>query len=249
MAPRDAFGRGKTVLLLGGSSDIGQAIVRRMAENGARRVILAARDPERAPDVGHGTKVDRRYFDAYDTAGHGKFFAEVFEDHQSIDTVVVAFGVLNSQEAVDQMPALGIEMAEVNYVGAASALLHVTGHLHSLGGGDVVVLSSVAGSTPRRSNFVYGSSKAAIDFLARGLASSLEGSDVHVMVVRPGFVPTAMTRGMSSRPFAASTGTVADAVVAGLARREQVVWVPGILRWVMAVVRLLPPRLLDRIES
>lgn len=249
MAPRDAFGRGQTVLLLGGSSDIGQAIVRRMAENGARRVILAARDPKRSPDVGHGTEVDRRYFDAYDTAGHGKFFAEVFEDHPSIDTVVVAFGVLNSQEAVDQMPVLGIEMAQVNYVGAASALLHVTGLLRSQGGGDVVVLSSVAGATPRRSNFVYGSSKAAIDFLARGLASRLEDTDVHVMVVRPGFVPTAMTRGMPSRPFAASTETVADAVVAGLARREKVVWVPGILRWVMAVARLLPPRLLDRLES
>lgn len=248
MSPRDAFGRGQTVLLLGDGSDIGRAIVSRMVDDGARTLVLAGRSPGARPAFPSAATIDRRHLDARDTASHAQFFAEVFDDHP-IDTVVVAFGVLHEQSSVDGEPILGVEMAEANYVGALSALLHSTNHLQERGGGDIVLLSSVAGVTPRKSNFVYGSSKAAIDFAARGLAGSAEDGGVHILVVRPGFVRTSMTEGMPSRPFAVSAETVAMAVTDGLARRDRVVWVPGILRWVMAVLRLLPRSLVDRLEA
>lgn len=247
MSPRDAFGRPQTVLLLGGDSDIGMAIVERMVEAGARTVILAGRTSEGDSDL--DAEVDRRYFDASDTASHPGFFEAVFADHPPIDVVITAFGVLRDQSEVEDDPSGAVEMAEVNYVGAASAILHAVRHLRRQGSGDLVLLSSVAGVTPRRSNFIYGSTKAAIDFLATGLASSLDDSGVHVLVVRPGFVRTKMTRGMPSRPFAVSPETVARAVTAGLARRDRAIWVPAVLRWVMAVLRLLPSRLVDKLES
>lgn len=247
MSPRDAFGRVQTVLLLGGGSDIGLATVRRMVENGADKVILAGRDPDDAPAPDLVADVEYRYFDAAETATHRKFFAEVFAEHP-VDTVVVAFGAQTPQSDVEGDPTLGTAMAEVNYVGALSALLHAASHLRAEGAGDIVLLSSVAAAVPRRSNFVYGSTKAGIDFMARGLAASLAETDVHVMVVRPGFVRTSMTRGMPERPFAVSAGTVARAITDGLARREKIVWVPGVLRWLMALLRMLPPRLVDRLD-
>lgn len=247
MSPRDAFGRPQTVLLLGATSDIGLATVRRLVQRGARTVILGGRDPERVSDL--EVDVDYRYFDATDTAAHTKFFNDLFSDHPRIDVVLVAFGVLHDQLGVEEDPSGAVEMAEVNYVGAASALLHVSQHMEMSGGGDLVLFSSVAGMRPRRSNYVYGSSKAGVDFMARGLATALIDSDVHVMVVRPGFVHTAMTRGMRSRPFAVEPQTVARAVVRGLARRDRVVYVPGVLRWVMAMVRLLPDRVVNRLEA
>lgn len=247
MSPRDAFGRPQTVLLLGGDSDIGMAIVERMVEAGARTVILAGRTREGVSEL--DAEVDRRYFDASETTSHRGFFKAVFADHPSIDVVITAFGVLRDQGEVEDDPGGAVEMAEVNYVGAASAILHTVRHLRRQGSGDLVLLSSVAGVTPRRSNFVYGSTKAAIDFLAKGLASSLDDTGVHVLVVRPGFVRTKMTRGMPSRPFAVSPETVARAVTDGLARRDRVIWVPGVLRWVMAVLRILPSRLVDKLEG
>lgn len=247
MSPRDAFGRGQTVLLLGESSDIGQAIADRMVAGGATTLIMAGRSPGATPSMPAGAVIHRRHFDARDTASHGSFFDEVFDSHP-VDTVVLAFGVLHEQAAVDTDPLLGVEMAETNYVGAMSALLHAVDHLRRHGGGDIVLLSSVAGILPRRSNFTYGSSKAAIDFAARGLAAVAEEADVHVLIVRPGFVRTSMTAGMEPRPFAVSAETVARAVTDGLARRDRVVWVPGILRWVMGVLSLLPRRLVDRLE-
>lgn len=248
MSPVDSFGRAQTVLLIGANSDIGQAIVKRMADNSASTVILAGRDTESPPPL-IAANLDRRYFDAADTTSHSKFFDGVFNDYPDVDAVVFACGVLHDQDEVEASPGLGVEMAEVNYVGTASALLHSAAHLRRRGAGQLIVLSSVAGARPRRSNYVYGSSKVAIDFLARGVAQASADDDVHVLIVRPGFVHTAMTAGMPPRPFAVSPEVVARAVETGLARGDGVVWVPSILRWVMAVVRLLPTSLVDRLDA
>src|SRR5438552_633318 len=82
----------------------------------------------------------------------------------------------------------------------------------------IVVLSSVAGERARRSNFVYGSSKAGMDTFFQGLGDSLVGSGVHVMIVRPGFVRTRMTEGMDAAPMSTTADAVAGAVVRGLER-------------------------------
>lgn len=246
MAPVDAFGRPRAVLLLGANSDIGLAIVDRMV-GATGTAILAGRDPKRGSrDEGERYQ---SYFDAAETSSHEKFFAETFAAHPEIDTVVIAFGVLHGQDEVDENPELAVEMANVNHVGAGSALLHSAAHLRERGGGQIVVLSSVAGLKPRRSNYVYGASKAGIDFLARGLIRSVAASDVRVLVVRPGFVHTKMTANLAPRAFAVTPETVAKAVVEALARHEQVIWVPRILRWVMGIVRLLPPSLVDRLDA
>jgi decaprenylphospho-beta-D-erythro-pentofuranosid-2-ulose 2-reductase len=219
-----------------------------MVENGAREVVLAGRDHDQPSNVGVGREGDHRYFDAVDTASHAKFFDDVFSDHPGIDTVVVAFGVLHDEDEVGESPQLGVEMAQVNYVGAVSALLHATTHLRERGGGQLIVLTSVAGITPRSSNVSYGSSKAGLDFLARGLARRYQKDNVRVLVVRPGFVHSSMTAGREPRPFAVSPEIVADSVVAALGRQANLVWVPGILKWVMGVLRMLPAGVVDRLE-
>ena len=81
----------------------------------------------------------------------------------------------------------------------------------------MVVLSSVAGERARRSNFVYGSSKAGLDAFFTGLGDSLVGSGVRVLVVRPGFVTTKMTEGMDPAPLSTTPDKVAEVIVAGVA--------------------------------
>ncbi len=84
------------------------------------------------------------------------------------------------------------------------------------------MLSSVAGERARRANFVYGSSKAGLDAFAQGLASSLVGSGARVMIVRPGFVRTRMTAGMSPAPMATTADEVAQVIVRGLEKGAEV---------------------------
>ena len=109
------------------------------------------------------------------------------------------------------------------------------------------MLSSVAGERVRRSNFVYGASKAALDGFAQGLGDALVGSGVHVLVVRPGFVHTKMTTGLEPPPFSTTAEEVASAIVRGLRRDAEVIWVPPALRWVMAVLRHVPRPLFRRL--
>src|SRR5262249_7142941 len=99
---------------------------------------------------------------------------------------------------------------------------------------------SVAGGRARRSNFVYGSTKAGLDAFFQGLGDALGGTGASVMIVRPGFVHTKMTAGEDPAPLAATPGAVAEAGVRGLERGCEIVLVPPALRWVRTVLRHVP---------
>ncbi|WP_017593495.1 decaprenylphospho-beta-D-erythro-pentofuranosid-2-ulose 2-reductase [Nocardiopsis potens] len=246
---RNAVGAVDTVLLLGGRSEIGLAIAERLVRGGARRVVLAAREAtggrglageaERLRAAG-AAEVHPVEFDAADTAGHEAVVAEAVKLVGDLDAVVDAFGVLGEQAAFEADPAAAAAAAAATFTGHVSADLAVAARLREQGHGTLVVLSSVAGVRVRRANFVYGAAKAGLDGLAQGLGDALHGTGARVMVVRPGYVPTKMSAHVSAAPFPASAREVADAVAAGLRRGAETVWVPGVLRYVFAGMRVLP---------
>ena len=249
----NAVKQSQTVLVLGGTSDIGRSIVEALVSPALRRVILAVRDPEQAEqatcvDWSFGdAEIEFVVFDAEDTASHAALIADVSERFGDLDVVVQAFGQLGEAGLDD--PIAAARLAQVNYVGAVSSGLAVAEQLRSQGHGTLIVLSSVAGVRTRASNFVYGSTKAGQDAFAMGLGHALHGSGARVMVVRPGFVRSSMTAGMDEAPFAVDPADVANAVAAGLRRGSSVVWVPGVLRWVFGILRFAPNsvwRKLDR---
>lgn len=243
---RDALGSIGTVLLLGGTSEIGIATAAALVrDKGARTVILAGRDEDRmraaaAPITAAGAAVHTVAFDAAATETHARVIAEVTAAHGDLDVSILAFGILGDQAAAEKDPSDAVQIATVNYLGAVSVGLHLANRIEQQGHGSIVVLSSVAGERARRANFVYGSSKAGLDAFAQGLGDRLAKGAGHVMVVRPGFVHTRMTEGMEPAPFSTTADAVATDIVAGLDKGAHTVHSPGILRWVMAVLRHLP---------
>jgi decaprenylphospho-beta-D-erythro-pentofuranosid-2-ulose 2-reductase len=187
--------------------------------------------------------------EAADTGSHAAVIERAVAELGGLDVALLAVGVLGERGAGTDDVDAAVETIRVNALGAGSLLLHTARVMREHGSGTIVVLSSVAAERPRRANAVYGASKAALDALARGLGDDLEEDGVRVLVVRPGFVHTRMTRGMAAAPFATTPTVVADAVVAALDGRAQVVWVPRPLRWVMLVMRLLPRPLFRRIRQ
>ncbi len=251
----DALGTPASVLVLGGASEIGEAIVARLAESGRlERVVLAARPSARRDDavarlrLGTAGRVEVEDFDAAATALHAEVVDRVF-DGGDVDVVVVAVGVLPDQAAAFTDPAVAVDAALANYVGPMSATLHVARRLRAQGHGLLVVLSSVAAERPRRANYVYGSTKAGLDALATGLGDDLHGSGVRVLVVRPGFVVGRMTAGMKAAPLATTPAAVADAVAANVTASTGTIWVPGQLRYAMAVLRHLPRAVFRRLPQ
>ncbi len=242
---QDALGAVQSVLVLGGSSEIALATVRDLVAERCRTVVLAGRDlaalESAAAELrGSGAEVDTVEFDALDVDSHVKVIDEVFDGHEDLDVVLLAFGVLGDQAEFDADPSAAARAVTANYVGAVSSGLAVANRLRRQGHGTLVVLSSVAGERARKDNFVYGSSKAGLDAFAQGLGDALQGSGARVMVVRPGFVRTRMTAHMDDGPFATTADAVAAGIVEGLRKRSHTVWVPGMLRYLFGALKLAP---------
>lgn len=248
---KDAFGTPQSLLILGGTSEIALATARRLIGRRTRTVYLAGR-PSPALDAAAehlrslGADAHAVPFDALDTASHEEVLGKLFAEGD-LDMVLLAFGVLGDQTRDEQEPLSAVHVAQVNYTGAVSASLVCASALQRQGHGSLVVLSSVAGERARRSNFIYGSSKAGLDAFTQGLGDALHGSGVHVMVVRPGFVRTKMTAGLPEAPLATTPEAVAEAIETGLRRHAETVWVPGALRFVMSALRHVPRALFRKL--
>lgn len=243
------------VLLIGGTSEIGLAIVRRMALESAVRPYLLGRDPERLTAARSelervgctDTTVD--VVDADDLDTHAAVIGRAFERMGGCDVAVLAVGVLGAQAGIEADAAEAAEVLRVNFVGAGSLLLECLRAMRARRHGTLVILSSVAAERARAGNAIYGAAKSGLDALAQGLADAevAAGSGVRVLVVRPGFVATRMTAGLKPAPFSTTAEAVADATVRGLAGDAHTVWVPGRLRFVFGVLRHLPRALYRRL--
>jgi decaprenylphospho-beta-D-erythro-pentofuranosid-2-ulose 2-reductase len=229
------------VLLLGGTSEIGLAIVSALNLDQGAEVILAGRDPQRLEAAGKSLarQVTVARYDAMESGTHQAFADEICAGGVP-DMVIAASGVLIAQEEAERDVRLAATMIETNLTGHVTLLLAFGEAMRRKGSGTLVVLSSVAAVRPRRFNSVYGATKAALDAFARGYADSLHGSGVRVLLVRPGFVTGRMTAGMRPAPLATTPEGVGAAVAKAVRGGGSVVWVPAPLAGLATVMKLIP---------
>ena len=241
----NALGEPQTILLLGGNSDIGLAIVREMLSPSARTVVLACRNQEKGEQAAAGLRrsgltVEVVHFDGAATDTHDGVVADVAARHGDIDLAIVAFALLGDGDVTSVDTGAAAELAHVNFTGTVTATIAVANRMRTQGHGAIVLLSSVAGERVRAANPVYGGTKAGIDGFAQGLGDALAADGVRLLIVRPGFVHSSMTAGREAAPFSTTPENVAIVTAKGLRSRRRVVWAPGILRFVFIVLRHLP---------
>jgi decaprenylphospho-beta-D-erythro-pentofuranosid-2-ulose 2-reductase len=241
----NAFGQPQTIVVLGGTSDIGLAIAHALISPVTRTIVLACRDIERGEQAAASLRdpsieVAVVPFDGTDTDSFAGLIEQIATAHGDLDVVVLAFGQLGDGESTGTDVAATAQLAQVNFTGPLAASVAVANQLRRQGHGALVVLSSVAGERVRKANFVYGATKAGLDGFAQGLGDSLVGSGARVLVVRPGFVHSSMTKGLKAAPFATTPDRVAAITVKGLRSGRRTVWAPGVLRYVFSVLRHMP---------
>ena len=229
------------ILLLGGTSEIGLAILGALGAPADAEVILAGRDEQRLAAAGKELpyRVRTAPYDAIETGGHQAFADAIFAAGP-LDMVVSAAGILVPQEEVERDVRRAAEMIETNFTGHVTSLLAIAARMRAQGRGTIVVLSSVAAVRPRKANFVYGAAKAGLDAFTRGLADSLHGTGVRVVLVRPGFVTGRMTAGMAPAPLATTPQQVGAATAAALRGGKSAVWIPAPLGGLALALRLIP---------
>jgi decaprenylphospho-beta-D-erythro-pentofuranosid-2-ulose 2-reductase len=253
----DALGMPQSAVVLGGTSDIARAILGRLAARRLQRVLLAGRDDARLEEacrelraLGVGS-VHKAAWDATDTDPdvHRRLADMSAQLLGEVDLVVVAAGTLGDQTESETDPRAAVRVVTTNFTGPLAAMVAFADLMRSQGQGRFVVLSSVAGVRTRRSNFVYGASKAGLDGFAQGLSYALEPEGVGVTIVRPGWVASRMTTGLRPAPMATTPEAVAADVVRGLERGSRCVWSPAGLRIAFAVMRLLPSSVWKRLPG
>ena len=241
----NALGQPQTIVLLGGTSEIGLAITRQLIGPTTRTVVLACRDIERGERAAaglrhHSLAVDVVQFDATATDTHAEVARSLSKAYGDIDVAIMAFALLGDGAVTTTDPVAAAEIAQVNFTGVVSTTVAIANQMRQQGHGSIVMLSSVAGERVRRANPVYGGTKAGIDGFAQGFGDALADDGVHMLIVRPGFVHTKMTTGKKAAPFSTTPEKVADVTVRALRARRRVVWAPPLLRYVFIVLRHLP---------
>ncbi|MGV8846440.1 decaprenylphospho-beta-D-erythro-pentofuranosid-2-ulose 2-reductase [Tessaracoccus sp.] len=249
----NAVGDVQRILLLGGTSEIGLAIVEEYLRRVPAAVILACRADSPAVQQAvarlraAGAKDVRRInFDATATDTHEAVIADAWLDGD-VDLAIVAFGVLGDQTEVWQDQAKAVTACQVNFTGGVSVGVLLGQRMTAQGHGQIIAMSSVAGQRLRRSNFAYGATKAGFDGFYRMLGEALAPMGVHVLVVRPGQVRTRMSAGMAEAPLTIDACQVARLVHDGVRRGRTVVWAPPVLAVVMLVLQHIPTPVFRRL--
>lgn len=257
--------RVETVAVLGAASGIAREVAHVLARRGCR-LILAARDVDKLETIAndlrlrHEATVQTLPFDAARFEEHAAMVRGLTELADGrLDGVVLAFGVMDTQETIDQNPDQARVTFDVNLTAPASLLLRlgdamakqVERGLTTPGRPPyLAVISSVAGDRGRQSNFTYGASKAGLSAFADGLRNRLYRQGVHVITIKPGQVLTPMSEPFvkAGSPLVASPQVAAACIDRAIRRRRDVAYVPGFWRLIMVVIRSIPERLFKRLR-
>jgi decaprenylphospho-beta-D-erythro-pentofuranosid-2-ulose 2-reductase len=242
------------VLLLGATKGMGRAVARRLAGRGDRlhllgrdsqELQLSARDLElRAPA---GTVVTWSRCDLAEPESFPSVLRAADRDVGRLDAVVITAGLFDTQDAFEADRAATTRMLTVNFVNTVLFCEEVRELFLERGGGTLCVFSSVAGERGRKPVVLYGAAKAGLTHYLEGLDHRFRARGLRTVCVKPGFVKTSMTDGLTPPPFAAEVDAVAGPVVAAIDRGTPVVYVPAIWWLVMTVIRLLPRAVMRRV--
>lgn len=237
----------KTILILGANSDVAREAMQLYLERG-HQVIAASRSLAAIDDfiAGRGLAADKvitRYFDAVAFGDHGAFYAAL-PAKPHIVLYAAGFQVTNDQALVDWPGTL--RMMQTHYAGAVSIL-----NLIAMDAGNphlerIIGLSSLSGVRGRKSNFVYGSTKAAFTTYLAGLRQYLFPRKVVVNAIVAGYIRSKMTAGLDLPESLLLEPVFVARAVVNAGRRF--ILVPG-FKWklIYQILRLLPETLVSKL--
>jgi short-subunit dehydrogenase len=231
------------VLIIGANSDIAKALARVYCAHGYD-IYLAARNVTKLQDFAKDINIRTQRtalcleLDILNFASHQNFYNSLDEKPLG---VISAVGFLGVQEEAQSDFSKSQQIIDTNYTGVVSILNIIANDFSERKSGFIIGFSSVAGERGRKSNYLYGSAKAALTAYLSGLRNRLNESGVHVLTVKPGFVATKMTVNMDlPEKLTAQPEDVAYAVYRAQQKKHNVIYIKWIWRWIMLIIKSIP---------
>jgi short-subunit dehydrogenase len=243
----------RRVIIFGASSAIAEATAREFASRGDA-LFLVARSAARlraiADDlrVRGAARVEVHCQDLSDTSAHEAILAEATSALGGLDAALIAHGTLSDQKACENSIEELLEEFNTNALSAMALCMPLALRFEAQKRGVIAVISSVAGDRGRRSNYAYGSAKAALTAFTSGLRQRLRASGVHVVTVKPGFVDTPMTAAFKKSALWASPASVGKAIARAMIAGTPVIYTPPFWRPIMWVIRCIPESVFSRLQ-
>jgi decaprenylphospho-beta-D-erythro-pentofuranosid-2-ulose 2-reductase len=241
------------ILILGATSAIAAAVARELIAPDAR-FFLVARNATRLDAVRNdlltrgASSVTAHVLDLDDINTHPQMLDRAVAALGSIDLALIAHGVLGDQVEAQNTFDAAAAILHTNFISAASLITWLANYFAQQHKGALAVISSVAGDRGRKSNYVYGASKGALNIFLDGVRNRVDREGVQVLTIRPGFVATPMTAHLPRGPLFASPAQVAKGIVKAIAARKDVVYVPWFWRPIMFIIRSVPEFLFKKLN-
>ena len=241
-----------TLLLLGATSAISQAYLEQVCKQ-FERIMLVARSQEKLDPIAQhirvlsGAEIRVQLANLGNMSIHQKLFADGSEYLGKIDQVMICYGDLTDQARSRDDSSYTVDQFTLNATSTISLSSHAARALARQGGGDLVVVGSVAGDRGRKSNYVYGAAKGAVATYLAGLGMEMESDNVRVLTVKPGFVDSPMTAHLKKGALWAAPAKVASDIATAVDRQKSVLYTPWFWRVIMLIIKLLPRFLLKRL--
>lgn len=232
-----------SILVIGGTSDVGVSIAKVYASKGYD-VFLAGRNQENlaviASDltIRFGIKTSCFHFDALKTAD----FESAIDSLQILpDISFYVVGYLGDNEVAIRDIEEADSILLSNFNGAVHVINKLALRYADAGKGVIVGIGSVAGERGRRSNFIYGSANAGFATYMDGLRNWLQPKGVHVLLVKPGFIRSKMTAGLSlPKLLTAQPMMVAEKIEKAVRKKTNTLYVKWFWRYIMIIIKMIP---------
>ncbi len=233
------------VLVLGATSAIAMGVMRPLAEAGASFFLVARSESKLDAVAGdlltRGAKsVIMRVLDLDQTERHAQMLASAAAQMGGIDLALLAHGVLGDQPRAERDFTHAESILRTNFLSAVSLITWLANYFESQRAGTLAVISSVAGDRGRKSNYVYGASKGALNIFLDGVRNRVDRHGVHVLTVKPGFVATPMTAHLPQNRLFADPGIVGRGILKAVKKRKDVAYLPPVWALIMLAVRNVP---------
>ncbi|WP_127470196.1 SDR family oxidoreductase [Thiomicrorhabdus aquaedulcis] len=243
----------KNILVIGATSAIALAVIRRYADKHATLYLLG-RNTERLQDIANdatvrgATAVHVATFNVNDFDAHQAVLNQVFDTLGTLDIALIAHGTLPNQIACQHDVALLLNEITTNAISTVALLSNLANRLEQQQSGTLAVITSVAGDRGRQSNYVYGAAKSMVSTFLQGLRNRLSPSGVNVLDIKPGFVDTPMTAQFKKGALWASPDQVAKAIVRAINQRKHTLYTPFFWAGIMLIIRNIPEFIFKKLK-